>query len=122
MICTKCGGKIRVVDTYHSNNNEIYRRRKCDDCGRGFYTVEFEVDDDERLKQELRSTHRWKQSHNNAQCSYLRAIHIRKITNQVRNAVCPTCSDNLCDGKDEDCPKIKRWVDAKIKKENNNAR
>ena len=44
MHCPKCGGKIRVRDVVHNNsNNETYRLKRCDVCENEFYTVEFEL-------------------------------------------------------------------------------
>ena len=51
MNCPNCKGKVTVRDTVHVEKaNEIYRKRKCTDCGHTFFTVEFEVDDDDALK------------------------------------------------------------------------
>jgi transcriptional regulator NrdR family protein len=44
MKCSKCSGKVKVLDTIHSAENEIYRRRKCLECGRIFFSTEFEVE------------------------------------------------------------------------------
>ena len=45
MNCPNCGGKVGVVYTANVRpNNEIYRRRKCNECGHFFYTAEFEVE------------------------------------------------------------------------------
>lgn len=53
MTCPNCNGKVRVVDcTDVDPRNEIYRKRKCTVCGHIFYTVEFEVDYDDSLKQD----------------------------------------------------------------------
>ncbi len=44
MICSKCGGKSKIVDTVNvSDTNETYRKHRCVDCGRVFYTSETEV-------------------------------------------------------------------------------
>lgn len=39
MICPKCGGALAVVDSI-SDDNSVYRRRKCVECGNRFYTRE----------------------------------------------------------------------------------
>lgn len=39
MECSKCGGKIKVVKT-RTNVNEVYRYRRCLNCGRKLYTIE----------------------------------------------------------------------------------
>lgn len=55
MKCPKCGGKATVKNTLHTDDNETYRKIKCQDieCGNIFYTIEYEVEYDERLKKEL---------------------------------------------------------------------
>ena len=43
MHCPKCKGDTAVTNTLHNDDlNEVYRRRKCKDCGYSFYTVEEE--------------------------------------------------------------------------------
>ena len=43
MYCPKCKGKVSVNSTIPDEElNVIYRRRKCEDCGHVFYTVEEE--------------------------------------------------------------------------------
>jgi transcriptional regulator NrdR family protein len=51
MICPKCGSdKAGVTDTVKNPDaNEIYRKRKCRDCGKAFHTIEFEVDYDDQF-------------------------------------------------------------------------
>ena len=39
MICPKCGGALTVVDSI-SDDNSVYRRRRCVECGNRFYTRE----------------------------------------------------------------------------------
>ena len=52
MICPKCKGKVTICDTVHVNDtNETYRKRKCLECDHRFFTVEFEVDDDEKFRE-----------------------------------------------------------------------
>ena len=47
MVCPECkSANISVVDTMPGNYNEVYRRRKCKDCKRLIYTVEFEFKDE----------------------------------------------------------------------------
>lgn len=46
MICPKCNAKSSIVGSIlNAGDNEVYRRRKCRECGHIFYSVEFEVDD-----------------------------------------------------------------------------
>lgn len=43
-MCPKCGGKSKSFNIVHNNKNkETYRERICLDCGRVFYTVEFDI-------------------------------------------------------------------------------
>lgn len=59
MFCPKCGGKTRVVDYSHINDdNSTYRKRKCNVCSHVFYTCEFEVDRDEQFRNDWMSNHR----------------------------------------------------------------
>lgn len=45
MKCSKCGSdNLRVMDTFSYLDEEVYRRRKCLDCGELIYTVEYEVE------------------------------------------------------------------------------
>lgn len=68
MICPICNSKVNVVDTRPTPNNEIYRKRCCRKCGHVFYTIEFEVKQDEHFKKEwtkyqqhYRSTKKYKE-------------------------------------------------------------
>lgn len=49
MICPYCNSKSTVCHETRSNDddNENYRKRKCHDCGRDFYTVEFVAEENE---------------------------------------------------------------------------
>ena len=47
MRCPKCNGKLSVKDIVHNkNDNEVYRKRICKECGETIFTTEFEVDPD----------------------------------------------------------------------------
>ena len=52
LMCPECGcEKHKVVDAAHNTNtNEYYRKCRCADCGKQFFTVEFEVEYDEHMK------------------------------------------------------------------------
>lgn len=39
MKCEKCGGKLKVIDTAEYENN-VFRYRKCPNCGEKYYTRE----------------------------------------------------------------------------------
>jgi transcriptional regulator NrdR family protein len=54
MTCPECGGKIRTIETAQIGTEETYRRKKCTDCGRTMFTIEFEVDADEKYRANLR--------------------------------------------------------------------
>lgn len=41
MTCPKCNSSsIYVTETAHGEDNQIFRHRRCSDCGAGFRTVE----------------------------------------------------------------------------------
>lgn len=52
MICPECGGKIKVMETAQTENNETYRRKKCLECGRLIFTAEYEVEPTEQFRTE----------------------------------------------------------------------
>lgn len=63
MLCSVCGAKTMVVDTRKKPEDfEIYRRHRCTnpDCGREFYTIEYEIDNDDRTVKMWRSICRGK--------------------------------------------------------------
>ena len=50
MLCPKCGYDTKVCDTrYDKKENEVFRRHVCKECGHEFFTVEFEVDMNEKF-------------------------------------------------------------------------
>ena len=57
MVCPKCSGKVRVIDNVRVDN-DIYRKRRCVDCNRVFFTAEFEVEYDGVFKYEWNSNYR----------------------------------------------------------------
>lgn len=54
MICPRCNSaKIGVVDTVQNDDDrEIYRRRKCRNCGKVLYTIEFEAPYDDQFSED----------------------------------------------------------------------
>lgn len=61
MKCSKCGSNnLRVMDTFSDLDEEIYRRRKCLDCGEKIYTVEYEVEPNEEFKKAYGKANRTK--------------------------------------------------------------
>jgi transcriptional regulator NrdR family protein len=57
MNCQKCGEKTLVKDCVHTNE-ENYRRRMCGSCGRVFYTIEFEVEQNEEFVRQWNNNYR----------------------------------------------------------------
>ena len=54
MECPECGYKTNIVKSvYNSDSNELYRKRRCAGCDSLFYTVEFEVELTEQIKELL---------------------------------------------------------------------
>lgn len=52
MKCSTCGGNTYITDTIVTPNNEIYRQKKCKDCKKIFYTIEFEVEENKKFMDE----------------------------------------------------------------------
>lgn len=48
MRCIKCGGMTKVIDS-RSIEEGTFRKRRCEGCGREFYTEEYETDTREGL-------------------------------------------------------------------------
>lgn len=60
MTCNICGGSLKVIDTVNTPRNEIYRKKRCDNCGELIFTVEEEIEYD-YLRDEWNKYHRkWK--------------------------------------------------------------
>lgn len=61
MKCRKCNGKLSVKDVVHNSiDNEVYRKRICDECGETIFTTEFEVDPDIDYMELWYSNHRYR--------------------------------------------------------------
>lgn len=58
MKCSKCNGKTYVKDSVLTKDNEIYRRRKCSECGHMFYTAEYPVFPNDDFMKEWNSSSR----------------------------------------------------------------
>lgn len=59
MICPKCKGKLQVTDSVHNDNeNETYRLKKCISCNHTFFTVEYEVIQNQRFEEDWAEHHR----------------------------------------------------------------
>lgn len=50
MLCPKCGGKTTVCDTrFEGKENETFRRRICKSCDNEFFTIEFEIETNDKF-------------------------------------------------------------------------
>lgn len=58
MKCPICEGKIATVDVLNVDENEIYRKKKCELCGHVFFTAEFEVAENKVFKKEWQKHYR----------------------------------------------------------------
>lgn len=58
MKCPKCKGRVAVKDTVNVFWNEVYRQRKCLECGHVFYTAEFEVEPNAQFRKEWHLYHK----------------------------------------------------------------
>ena len=66
MNCPKCGSNnLKVIDTISDLDDEIYRCRRCLDCGNKFHTVEFEVESNDEVMDVFRQAHRDKNARSN---------------------------------------------------------
>lgn len=53
MKCPKCGSdKIKNTDHVETPENDIYRQKECWNCKHIFYTAEFEVELNEKFREE----------------------------------------------------------------------
>lgn len=58
MKCPDCNGKVRTIDSVNTRYNEVYRKRKCTECGYIFYTCECTVKSDVEFKEEWNLSYR----------------------------------------------------------------
>ena len=59
MVCPKCKGKTLVIDTVKDiDYNEIYRKRRCQNCDYTFFTTEFEVRKTPQFREDWAKHHR----------------------------------------------------------------
>ena len=82
MICEKCGSKeVKTVDTRHNDESyETYRQKVCKNCGRTFYTMEFEVEDDADFMESWCKNHRMKTKEKIGELGvYKRDVEVPKI-------------------------------------------
>ena len=65
MNCSNCGGDTKVTDTnHHAGVNERYRRRKCKVCGKIMWSIEFEVEFDDKYKEQWYESNKMKREQN----------------------------------------------------------
>lgn len=61
MNCPNCGSDdISVKDTMHGPDGKIYRRRRCNECGEKFRSVEEIAEDTEEFRSAYAAAHRAK--------------------------------------------------------------
>lgn len=57
--CPKCGKPMTVMDTvWNDHYQERYRRRRCNACGHVAFSVEFEIEDNDRFRRDWNKCHR----------------------------------------------------------------
>ena len=66
MRCPTCKGKLRTVDTIPCSDNSIYRRKRCLECGCLFYTIEFEIERNDKCRKEINEAAREKKGKHEA--------------------------------------------------------
>lgn len=50
MICPKCDNNSLVYDTrYEEEENEVFRCRVCKSCSHKFFTIEFEIENNDKF-------------------------------------------------------------------------
>lgn len=65
MVCCECGGKLATLDSVKiPDDNEVYRRKRCLNCGHVMYTCEIEVAWE--LDKEFREA--WSKYHRSRKC------------------------------------------------------
>ena len=81
MNCEKCGSKdVKVLDVVHNNDAyEIYRKKQCKNCGRMFYTMEFEVEDDAVFMESWYEHYRKKPKKSEEEKGYKRDVEVPKV-------------------------------------------
>lgn len=58
MKCPKCDGHVKTIDRANVAWNEIFRKKKCDDCGYVFATAEMVVEPNKRFRREFMHFHK----------------------------------------------------------------
>lgn len=78
MICEKCGSKdVKVIDVVHNNDAyEVYRKKVCKNCGRTFYTIEFEIEADADFLDSWSENYRKKPKKTEEQKNYNRDVEV----------------------------------------------
>lgn len=59
MTCPDCNSRLYITDNVlDTDNNELYRKRVCKQCGKELYTIEFQIDIDENLRNNWKKFYR----------------------------------------------------------------
>ena len=83
--CSKCGGTMYVNHTVLDDaNNELYRRRVCRDCGNAVFTIEYELDDTEQVREVWRSLDGWKNEYKHDQYNEKRKNYQKEYAKKNR--------------------------------------
>lgn len=106
LLCPKCQGQhLSVVDSRNRKDNEyVYRRRKCKDCGYRFPTVEIvdeQYADFQKLQQTQNQVFQWeKDQEGNEICGRCKKPHLRTINGaHLLSPFCPECGADLRESK-----------------------
>lgn len=70
LICSECGGSLMVQRAvFDEVNQEVYRRRKCDNCGRVVFSIEYEIETTDKVEQLWKNLNGWSMSEKKRQYS-----------------------------------------------------
>lgn len=72
MLCPKCGNRLGVVETRDWSDGNVYRRRKCKNCGHLIATIEIKIPYDNQFRRE------WNDA----------VIRARQIREEKKNGTC----------------------------------
>lgn len=78
MRCPKCEGKLAIKDNVRSLHDELFRKRVCEKCGHTLYTVEFEVEANEKFMKEWRKCYRKKNDPETYDCDHYSTKTVRE--------------------------------------------
>lgn len=95
MNCPKCSGEVRARDTIHTAENEIYRKRKCISCGHVFYTLEFEVENNDSFQAEWRRILRTKKNAWKKKRRKIYTLYLRENGEVVASGTAEECAKQM---------------------------